>query len=1421
VVTRKWWLAAMAAVAVAIGAFGIPAVGAVGDARASVAANPEVHSAGAPAVSAATGARPAPSAGDPATVASWQAIAGRHPVAVGGMTTATALTMAEPDGTFQVTENAQPVRVRSGSGWVPVNTTLRASAGGLATTATTMPLTFGGGHSTVLATIRAGDGSLTLLWPRALPVPLVSGPMATYPGVYPGVDLRVTAEDSGFDEQLVVRSRSAAENPALHHIAFGVRTTGLAVHATPDGGLAVSDRQGNPVLLSQPAAMWDGSTHQAAVATTVTSQSITLSPDLTFLRAPSTAFPVTIDPDFNGRQTVWAKVFSGFPTDTYFNGGIDGDVAKVGDCYVPSGECNGLGVARTYFQYDVSGVHSLGGVVTHAEFNVTQTFGSACAQEPIELEATGSINNTTTWNTQPTGKVVGSLDTSCGAGDHGYNITAFWNNGPVTQTGVTFMLRAGDESNQSAWRKFTDNPGLIISYNRPPAKPFALSVDGHACATSSGTQFISPTVNGTGSTITLSATTTDPDNDAVKTTISWFNGATTLGSSQSAFLKSGTAYVLKIPAAALSDGEVINWRAQSTDGTAVGPATANCWFTLDKTGPTVSPSASASGYAVTPDTCTGAALGGVGVAGTFTFGPDGVPGGTSTSTNDIVTYKYGIDGLPPSTPVAASPEGGSATAVITPDRSGQVDLQVQSIDRAGNVSPVAAYCFNVGLGRQAVHYWPLDGATGQKAAPDVADTTATGKPALDATMIGLGAGGAWTTGRVGGAALFNGSLADYVQAAPGAAVDTSVSFSVSAWVRLDQLGDNPTAVSMDGVSAPGFQLQAEPDGHWAFVMMASDINGGGTNFRLSSKATIVVGQWTQLVATYDSVHGVMSLFVDGVASGTLAHSGAWAAKGPLTIGRSMLNGAPSNPFIGAVDDVRLFDFPLALTPAGGSDATPATVQNLANLPTQRDAWYSFEEGGTGSVATDGSGNFHPATLIGGADRVDPGDDSQGADALALDGATGFAKTAGPVVRTNAGFTVSAWVDFDNLATTTMTILSEDGANTSNFALQYRDDGGVPSFAIQVAGSDVAAPTETTVTGGGNAIALGSWTYVAATYNAAAGVLTLYAGTPGFVSPVGSASVTDSWAATGGLVIGRALTAGTPSQFFAGDIDNVQVFTGAESLPTVRAATPPDPRTAYSGELTRWTSQSSPVHITTNSGAAPDGYAFEGPAGALAPADASDTTELYQCLGGGGDEFTSSDAACGGNTVLGPIGPVFNNAIDTTNAVELIRCKFLVAGVTFHFDSISSTCEGQTFDAVLGYLRPLATLIRYVNPHTQQFWASGNAAQLPTGFVPQPDFGVPGEAAVVSATRIANTTDLMSCLGAAGQYLSTDVTCGGDTAIGDTGFIWTVAPPGPVPSAQMFTCADDITHQKFNTMSPTCEGRSSAPATVLGWVETSL
>lgn len=116
----------------------------------------------------------------------------------------------------------EPARVRLGKSWVPVDTSLRATADGVVPRATVLPMAFSVGGNRLVGRLRDGARELAVNWPRTLPQPVLHGVDRGYQGVLPGVNLEVTAHATGFSEVLVVRDRKAAANPQLASLRFGI-----------------------------------------------------------------------------------------------------------------------------------------------------------------------------------------------------------------------------------------------------------------------------------------------------------------------------------------------------------------------------------------------------------------------------------------------------------------------------------------------------------------------------------------------------------------------------------------------------------------------------------------------------------------------------------------------------------------------------------------------------------------------------------------------------------------------------------------------------------------------------------------------------------------------------------------------------------------------------------------------------------------------------------------------------------------------------------------------------------------------------------------------------------------------------------------------------------------------------------------------
>ncbi|MCF3129504.1 LamG-like jellyroll fold domain-containing protein [Streptomyces olivochromogenes] len=235
----------------------------------------------------------------------------------------------------------------------------------------------------------------------------------------------------------------------------------------------------------------------------------------------------------------------------------------------------------------------------------------------------------------------------------------------------------------------------------------------------------------------------------------------------------------------------------------------------------------------------------------------------------------------------------------------------------------AAFADPVGLGTvtdTAAHRWTLDDAKGSTAG-DAAGN-------LPATLTG---GASWATDTDRGTTLnLNGSTGYAATTDPG--VDTSGSFTVSAWVKLNSLsGDNSTFVSQSDApsvgAANGFQLYYSSGAQvWAFGRHDDDT--ASTSFTAAYGAKAVAGKWTHLVGVYDADASRLLLYVNGRLSAAKAYTGTmWNAAGPVQFGRCLHQSVYGQYANGRLSDVRLYA--TALSPADA--AAPGDSATLLQL----------------------------------------------------------------------------------------------------------------------------------------------------------------------------------------------------------------------------------------------------------------------------------------------------------------------------------------------------------------------------------------------------------------------------------------------------------------------------------------------------------
>ena len=616
------------------------------------------------------------------------------PVAIADMTTETDDAVAEANGTVQVRHHARPVRVHRDGKWVAVDTTLIAGTDGMvAPVATATAVRFSGGGTGPMVTITDGATTLSIGSPvGALPKPVLTASTATYAEVIPGVDLTLRADVGGFAEVLVVKTRQAAANPKLARLRFALSGKGLTAGADRHGNLRVTTAKGKLAFTGGAPAMWDGQAataltrpapgvargRTATMATTATRNTVQVTPDTTMLSGAATVFPVYIDPGLSVNRAGYAVINSASPNTAFWNG--------VDDAYVGSWD-GGASKYRSFFSYDLTGTALAGKFISAAQLDLTETYSASCTAAAFEVWSTAVPTASTTWNNPPTfysqqstATVAKGFSGSCPAGTVPMNVTPYVQTAAdASYTGIAFGLKAASETDANAWKRFSNNPTLTVTYTAYPTTSAQATSPSVPCTTGASRPYINTT------TPTLQARITDPEGAMVRPEFAWSTtGGTSIGgATPTPGQASGQIFGTGVSTGAFSNNGSYSWKVRGNDGIAWGPWSGPCEFTVDTTVPAVAPTVTSTAYPA------GTWAGAAGTAGSFTLGANGI--------TDAASYLYGLD-TDPAVAVTAASLGGTVGISLTPAADGPHVLKVQSQDRAGNLSPVTSYAFSVGTG---------------------------------------------------------------------------------------------------------------------------------------------------------------------------------------------------------------------------------------------------------------------------------------------------------------------------------------------------------------------------------------------------------------------------------------------------------------------------------------------------------------------------------------------------------------------------------------------------------------------------------------------------------------------------------------------------------------------------------------------------
>ncbi|MEV0682154.1 LamG-like jellyroll fold domain-containing protein [Actinosynnema sp. NPDC050436] len=158
----------------------------------------------------------------------------------------------------------------------------------------------------------------------------------------------------------------------------------------------------------------------------------------------------------------------------------------------------------------------------------------------------------------------------------------------------------------------------------------------------------------------------------------------------------------------------------------------------------------------------------------------------------------------------------------------------------------------------------------------------------------------WSTDH-NGSAVLNGTNGHFTATKP---IDTSKSFTVSAWTKLQSDTAWQTLLGQDGSTYSSFYLQYSPaHRRWSFSVIPFD-EQPDRGSRILSRTEPALNTWTHLTATYNAQTGTIALYVNGEHQESLSGVTLFAANGPFTVGRAKYAGNPTDYYNGSVADVR-------------------------------------------------------------------------------------------------------------------------------------------------------------------------------------------------------------------------------------------------------------------------------------------------------------------------------------------------------------------------------------------------------------------------------------------------------------------------------------------------------------------------------------
>ncbi|GIH03514.1 hypothetical protein Rhe02_15810 [Rhizocola hellebori] len=188
--------------------------------------------------------------------------------------------------------------------------------------------------------------------------------------------------------------------------------------------------------------------------------------------------------------------------------------------------------------------------------------------------------------------------------------------------------------------------------------------------------------------------------------------------------------------------------------------------------------------------------------------------------------------------------------------------------------------------------------------------------------------------------------------AGGPVLDTTQSFTVSAWAKPPAGSGGMSLISQDMNFRSSFDLYYAGGTTWGFTKPYGDGNWGAAWVGGSTPYT--QGDWVHVVGVYDAGAGAARLYLNGVLVDTQMAIAGESFPNQLVVGRSQYGGAAVNWFQGGIDNIQLY--PRAVSAAEVSTLL-SKGRDGGSLASDLTKSWTYNQRGQATSAMDPSGNI--------------------------------------------------------------------------------------------------------------------------------------------------------------------------------------------------------------------------------------------------------------------------------------------------------------------------------------------------------------------------------------------------------------------------------------------------------------------------------